>query len=89
MTANRCHGSKDLEFVLYSSRRFFKFASCSHQESCFPIQAPAARKAAEQAGSAFIEMLNPYTTRLVLPHLYAGFEGRRNWQVRFCLPPVR
>jgi len=46
------------------------------------VQAPAVRKQAEHAGQAFIEMLCPYTTRLVLPHLYAGFEGRRNWQVR-------
>lgn len=42
---------------------------------------PNVRKRAEQAGEAFIEMMNPWTTRLVLPVLYTGFEGRRNWQV--------
>lgn len=44
-------------------------------------QAPAVRKAVEQAGEAFIESLCPYTTRLVLPYLFDCFDGRRNWQV--------
>ena len=42
------------------------------------------RKATEQAGQAFIEMLCPYTTQLVLPHLFSCFDGRRNWQVWDC-----
>lgn len=52
------------------------------------LQAPNVRKRAEQAGEAFIEMLNPWSTRLVLPALYSGFEGRRNWQVGFSLTGV-
>ena len=57
--------------------------SCQTYIVC-TLQAPAVRKAAEHAGQAFIEMLNPYTTGLVLPHLFSCFDGRRNWQVSSC-----
>lgn len=67
-----------------------KWSSVELQFCCFDtssylnayVQAPPVRKVAEQAGQAFIEMLCPYTTRLVLPYLFACFDGRRNWQVR-------
>ena len=58
-----------------------------HHNVC-GLEAPPVRKAADQAGMAFIEMLCPYTTRLVLPYLFSGFEGRRNWQVICCLQAV-
>jgi hypothetical protein len=49
------------------------------------LQAPPVRKRADQAGEAFIEMLNPWTTPLVLLVLYEGFANKRNWQVLIWL----
>lgn len=48
----------------------------------FADKAPPVRKRADQAGEAFIEMLNPWTTPLVLLVLYEGFTNKRNWQVK-------